>query len=178
MQKIYYLTGNKNKFAEAKAILGDLEQLELDLKEIQEIDPKKIIEEKLNEALKHHKGPLIVEDVSFELEALKGLPGPFIKWFEKKIQARGVYRLAEKFGNINATVRTIVGLAKDGKIYFFEGKVKGKVVSPRGKNGFGFDVIFKPDGFTKTFAQMSPFEKNKISHRKIALDKLRIFFEK
>lgn len=176
---IYFITGNKNKFREVKEILWEnIEQLDLDLPEIQELDPKKIIEEKLKEALKHHKGPLIVEDVSLEVEALNGLPGPFIKWFEKAIKAEGIYNLAEKLGNTKAVAKTIFGLANKGKINYFDGEVKGKLVSKRGKNGFGFDFIFMPDGQTKTYAQMSAVEKNSLSHRKIAVEKLKEFLEK
>ena len=60
---------------------------------------------------------------------------------------------------------------------YFEGIVKGKIVEPRGESDFGWDPIFVPEGFGKTFAEMGVEEKNKISHRKIALEKLRKFVE-
>lgn len=178
MDKLYFITSNKNKFTEVKAILGEVEQLEMDLPEIQELNPKKIIEEKLKEAIKYHKGPLIVEDVSLNVESLNGLPGPFIKWFEKTIKPEGIYNLAKKLGNTNAVAKTIFGLANKGNINYFDGEVKGRLVSPRGKNGFGFDFIFMPDGHNKTYSQMSAAKKNSLSHRKIALEKLKEFLKK
>jgi non-canonical purine NTP pyrophosphatase (RdgB/HAM1 family) len=63
-------------------------------------------------------------------------------------------------------------------MHFFEGKVKGTVVSPRGANGFGWDVIFVPEGYDKTFGEMSFEEKNRISHRRLVVDKLSAFLAK
>ena len=68
--KLYFLTGNKNKFEEAKAVLGDVEQLDIGLPEIQEIDAKGIIKTKLQEAFNHQKGELLVEDTSLYLNCL------------------------------------------------------------------------------------------------------------
>lgn len=176
---IHFVTGNKKKFEEAREILGDVEHLEMDLPELQDLDIKKVIEFKLKEALKHHVGPLIVEDTSLELEALNGLPGPFIKWFQKTIGDQGIVNLAEKLKNNKALARVIIGYAKSkSEIKFFEGKQEGTLVSPRGSNGFGWDVIFVPKGYDRTFAQMSKGEKNKISHRRKALQKLKEFLNK
>lgn len=82
---IYFITGNKNKFEEVRAILPDAEQLDIDLPEIQEIDAHGIIRAKLHAAFAHEEGEFIVEDLSFYLECLNGLPGPLIKWFLKTI---------------------------------------------------------------------------------------------
>ena len=83
--KIYFVPGNENKLNEAKKILPEIEGLNIDLIEIQSIDSQEIIEHKLNEAKKHHSGNFVVEDTSLELVAMKGLPGPLIKFFEKSI---------------------------------------------------------------------------------------------
>src|SRR3989339_1825597 len=99
---IYFITGNKNKFEEVKAILPEVEQLDINLLEIQEIDAKEIIKAKLKEALSHQKGEFIVEDASLYLDCLNGLPGPLIKWFQKTIGIEGIADLAEKFGNDGA----------------------------------------------------------------------------
>lgn len=177
--KLYFLTGNKNKFEEAKAILRDIEQLDLDLPEIQEIDAKEIIKAKLQEAFNHKKGEFLIEDTSLYLDCLNGLPGPLVKWFLKTIGNEGLFNIAEKLGNLKAEAKTIVGFAKNrDEIYFFEGVVKGEIVSPRGDNGFGWDKIFEPEGFSKTFAEMSLEEKNAISMRRIALNKLKEFLNK
>ena len=97
---IYFVTGNKNKFEEAKGVLPELEQLDLDLPEIQEIDATMIVKAKLEEAFKHHDGPFIVEDTSLYIDGLKGLPGPLIKWFLKTVGIQGLHHLAEHSGNV------------------------------------------------------------------------------
>jgi non-canonical purine NTP pyrophosphatase (RdgB/HAM1 family) len=173
---IYFVTGNKNKFEEVKAILPDVEQLDIDLPEIQELDAHKVIRAKLEEAQKHQKGEFIVEDNSLYLEAMNGLPGPFIKWFLKTIKKEGLYKLAETFGNYNAEAKVVIGYSdSSGNVDFFEGDIHGTLVEPRGLYGFGWDSIFLPDGHTKTFAEMLETEKNDISMRRIAVEKLKEF---
>jgi inosine triphosphate pyrophosphatase len=175
---LYVITGNTNKFLEVAEILDEVTQINLDLPEIQEIDPHKVIREKLLDALKHHKGALIVEDTSFFLDCLPGLPGPLFKWFEKTIGAQGVYEIAKRFNSFGASAKSCVGLAKsEDEIFFFEGEIRGKVVPPTKGEGFGFDFIFQPEGYTKTFAQLGRAEKNNFSHRRIALNKLKDFLD-
>lgn len=175
---LYFITGSENKFQEIKKIIPNIKQLNLDLKEIQEIDAKKIIEEKLKEALKIKKGEFIVEDTSLYLDCLKGFPGPLIKWLLKSIGNEGIFDLTEKLGDNKAEARTIIGYAKNEKeIYFFEGSLRGEIVFPKGKKGFGWDEIFQPRGTNKTFAEMTIEEKNKFSMRKIAAEKLKEFLK-
>jgi non-canonical purine NTP pyrophosphatase (RdgB/HAM1 family) len=175
--KIYFVTGNKDKLREAQAMWSEIEGIDIDLDEIQEMDGRKIIEAKLKEAIKQKPGiPLIVEDQSLMIDGMNGLPGPLIKWFLKSVGREGVYKMAKLFGNQQAIARVTLGFVdKSGENKYFEGIVKGKIVEPRGESDFGWDPIFIPDGFNKTFAEMGVEEKNKISHRKIALEKLREF---
>ena len=78
--------------------------------------------------------------------------------------------------NRKAYFISIFCLILDGKEYFFEGRVNGTIATEiMGDNGFGYDPIFIPDGFSKSFAQMSPEEKNAISHRGKAVEKLNDF---
>lgn len=173
---IFFITGNKNKFAEVKTIIPEVEQLDIDLPEIQDIDAKVIIREKLKAARRHKKASFIVEDTGLYLSGLKGLPGPLIKWFLTTIGNDGLYRLVKGLGDFKAEARTIVGYAKSvTAIRYFTGKIKGKIVSPRGPDKFGFDPIFQPRGFKITFAEMSKEQKNIISMRRQALDKLKKF---
>lgn len=175
---IYFITGNKNKLDEIKSVLPSVEQLNIDLPEIQEIDAKEIIKQKLLEALNHSVGEFIVEDTSLYLDCLNGLPGPLIKWFLKTIGNKGLAEIAEKLGNSGAEAKTIIGYAKNHEeIYFFEGTIKGKIIFPQGETNFGWDPIFLPDGYQKTFAEMSREEKNEISMRRKALDKLDEFLK-
>ncbi len=171
---LYFITGNSNKFSELRAILGDsLEQLDIDLPEIQEIDSHAIIAEKLAEARTQKAGAFIVEDSSLYLDALHGLPGPLIKWFLKTIGNEGLVPIADLFGNTGAEAKTVIGYADvDGNEFFFEGSLRVNIVAPRGTNGFGWDVIFQPEGSDKTFAELSPEEKNAFSMRKLAATKL------
>mgnify|MGYP001441089953 CR=1 FL=1 len=176
---IYFITGNKDKFKEVQSILENVEQFDIDLDEIQEIDAKEIIKSKLREALKHKQENFIVEDTSLYLDCLNGLPGPLIKWFLKTIGSKGLFEITKKLGNNIAQAKTIIGYAdKNGKINFFEGILNGKIVSPIGENGFGWDNIFMPKIQEKTFAQMTTQEKNEISMRRNALNKLKEFLDK
>ncbi len=176
--KITFITGNKGKFEEASKIIEGLEQLDIDLVEIQSLDPKEIITAKLNEARKQTSGNIVVEDVGVYIESLNGLPGPLIKWFMKALDNEGLYKLVENFENKKAEAKVIVGAGfENGEIEFFDGVISGKVVSPRGENGFGWDKIFMPEGFDKTFAEMAQDEKNEISMRKIAFQKLKDYLQ-
>lgn len=176
---LYFITGSAGKFSEAKAILGDIEWLNEELPEIQEIDARKIIAAKLDTAREMREGEFIVEDTSLYFDCLCGLPGPLIKWFLRALGNEGVWRIAETMGNTKAEVRTLVGYADaGGGKHFFEGVIKGNVSVPRGDGGFGWDPIFRPEGYEKTFGEMTREEKNEMSMRRIALEKLKEFLEK
>lgn len=159
-------------------IIRKIEQLEIELPEIQDVLSENIIEAKLQSAFTYSNGPFIVEDISFTLDCLNGLPGPLIKWFIKTIGTEGLTQITEKFDNPNATVKAMIGYAANIKdIKFFSGEIRGTVVQEKGNRGFGFDSIFKPLGYTKTFAEMTLEEKSSISHRKIALEKLKDYLK-
>jgi len=176
--QIYYVTGNHEKFKETKLIIPEVEQLELDLPEIQELNSIKIIEAKIIEAKKQGLSGFFVDDASLVLEAMNGLPGPLIKWFMKTIGNEGLYQIAKSFNNFKATAKLVIGyFDKEGNTHFFEGQVEGKILEPRGDTRFAWDRIFSPNGYEKTFAEMTIEEKNKISHRRIALEKLKAYLE-
>ncbi len=91
----------------------------------------------------------------------------------------GLANLAEKLGNNEAEAKTIIGYAKNrDEIEFFKGVIHGKIVTQTGVSGFGWDPIFQPDGYDKTFAEMTVEEKNGVSMRKIAVEKLKKFLSK
>ena len=177
-----FITGNKNKFKEIQTILAPLriEQINIDLSEIQELDPYKIIKHKLNEAFKHHKGEFIVEDDSVYLESLDHkLPGPFIKWFNQTIGNKGMVELAQRTKRDKVLLHVIIGYAKNPKkIIFFESKVTGRIVKPRGKGGFGFDPIFLPDNNKKTFAQLKAENNFNFNARGLVVKKLKAYLLK
>ena len=177
---IYFVTGNKEKFREVKDILKgfDVEQIELDLPELQgELD--EIVREKARLAAEKSNKPVFVEDTSLCFNALNGLPGPYIKDFINKIGVPGIYELAGKYSDKGAVAVASIGYCEPGKEpLVFQGKVEGRIVSPRGDTRFQWDQIFVPKGFGKAFSQMGVEEKNMISHRKLAFDKLRKWLEK
>lgn len=174
--KIHFITGNKQKFVEARLVIPELEQLDIDLPEIQSLDPHLIIRAKMAEAFKHHPGPFVVEDNSLHLDCLKGLPGSLIKWFLQTIGSDGLADIAQKYDNSRAHARVMIGHAQDlHNIHFFEGRVDGQIVPRETTAGFGWDVIFRPEGYHHTFSTMTDAEKNKISMRGQAFKKLQEF---
>jgi len=171
--KIYFVTGNENKFKEAQSVIAEIERLDVDLPEIQSLDSQEIIEAKLKEVMAHHEGVFIVEDVSLTIKGMGGLPGPLIKWFLKSVGKEGVVKLAGVFGS-EAVAKVVVGYKAENKeIKYFEGVVEGDVVESRGDKGFGWDAIFRPKGSEKTFGEMELEEKNEFSMRRMALEKLK-----
>lgn len=186
---LYFITGNKDKLREVKAILDgvvEVEQLDIDLPEEQGMDSHFILGQKLREAFSHtaeldlpegHDG-FIVEDVSFSMDCLDGFPGPLIKWFLNTVGTQKMYDIADKLGNYGAEAKAMLGYAKEPEdVYFFEGVVKGRMAPRVEANGFGFDKVFIPEGYEKRYSEMEPEEKNKISHRRLALNELKKFLE-
>jgi inosine triphosphate pyrophosphatase len=176
---LYFITGNNGKFLETQKELKtiEIEQKNIDLAEIQSMDAKEVIEHKLKEASKYINGEYFVEDVCVNIDALNGFPGPLIKWFLKSIGRVGIFEICKSKNNFGATAFCTIGYSNNSKIKFFQGEIQGQVVAPRGESNFGWDPIFVPTGFEKTFAEMTLEEKNKISHRGIAVRKFKEFLE-
>lgn len=177
VKKIYFITGNKNKLKEAKAILEDFEIINLDI-ELPELqgEPEDIVKEKAKLAAKKLDKPVFVEDTCLCFNALNGMPGPYIKHFIEKIGREGLVRLLSGYEDKSARGIAIIGYCEPGKKpEIFEGVVDGIIVEPKCESGFGWDPIFVPKGYQETFAEMGAEEKNKVSHRKRALEKFREF---
>lgn len=154
-----------------------LEQANIDLPELQEIDPHAIIAHKLEQARQHADGEYLIEDTSLYLHCLESkLPGPLIKWFEKTIGIPGIVTLTQKYQDTAAEAVTLFGYVdKEGQTHFFEGRLEGTIVQPRGDKDFGWGPIFQPVGMSKTFGEMDRDEKHSISMRGVALRKLKEF---
>lgn len=175
---IFFITGNQGKLREAQELLPNIKGIDLDLMEIQELDPTKIIRAKLAEAQRSHAGRFIVEDTSLTLDDMNGLPGPLVKWFLQSIGVEGIYQLTQTLKSARATARTSIGYTNEhGEVAFFEGVILGTVVAPCGVNGFGWDAIFQPDHSSKTFAEMTPQEKQQFSMRRIAIERLQQYLK-
>jgi inosine triphosphate pyrophosphatase len=174
---LFFVTGNRGKLSEVQAILPDVVQLDVDLPEIQDLDARQIIREKLSTARSSMATGLLVEDTSLYCRCLNGLPGPLIKWFLQALGDEGLSDMIRRLGDDRAEARTIIGYADPGaNLHFFEGVIAGRIVPPRGDQGFGWDRIFQPDGWQRTFAEMSLTEKNTCSMRRLALEKFRQFY--
>ena len=118
------------------------------------------------------------DDTGLEIESLNGEPGVYSARYAgmEKNADKNMDLVLEKLQgkeNRKARFRTVISLVIDGKEYKFEGEVYGVITTEKsGKEGFGYDPIFKPEGFDKTFSEMSMEEKNAISHRGKAVRKL------
>jgi XTP/dITP diphosphohydrolase len=180
MREIIFVTGNDGKFREVKEILGEdfnLERVKIDLQEIQGIDVCEIAEEKAQEAFRELKKPVLIEDTGLCFEAWHGLPGALIKWFlmpDKDMGMAKIIKMLNGFDNRKAEAVTVFAYCDENGTRIFEGKILGSIAeTPRGSNGFGWDQIFIPEGSVKTFGEMEHEEKNKISMRRNALQKLK-----
>lgn len=173
-----FITGNENKYAEAKLIIPNLKRQAIDLPEIQELDPQKIIEHKLRQIQEMGIGSVIVEDTSLHINALNGLPGPLFKWFYKTLGNNGIYNLIESTENKSGKAVCMVGLLIDGKMKFFSAETTGTIIRPKGDRGFGWDPIFIADGQTKSTAEMSRKEKVKIHVRGMAFREVKRYISK
>ncbi|CAN6288058.1 unnamed protein product [Urochloa humidicola] len=170
---VTFVTGNAKKLEEVRAILGSsipFQSLKLDLPELQG-EPEDISKEKARMAAHQVNGPVLVEDTCLCFNALKGLPGPYIKWFLEKIGHEGLNNLLKAYEDKSAFAMCIFSLAlgPGEEPITFVGKTAGKIVPARGPNDFGWDPVFQPDGFEQTYAEMPKSVKNEISHRGKAL---------
>lgn len=173
--KAVLVTGNKNKLREFKSILGeDLENVKIDLEEIQSLDLKEICEYKAKQAYCVLQKPVLVEDTGFFIDELNGLPGPFIKFFEERLGNGAAIKLIGKSENRGARQECCVSYYDGNKMISVIGICLGTLASEmQNGEGFGFDFCFIPEGYNKTFSQLGLEEKNKISARKKAIEKLK-----
>jgi inosine triphosphate pyrophosphatase len=167
------VTGNKGKLAEWQRLVPadfQLDATDIDLPEIQSLDSREIAADKARRAYEIVGKPVVVEDLAAGLNILNGLPGPFIKFFQQELGTNALFQLAGK--ESTATV-SCTACYYDGTSYIFgEGIVHGTAVQARGDNGFGFDFCFVPHGQTMTYAEMTPAQKDTVSHRRLAVDDL------
>ena len=183
--KLIFATNNKHKLEEVREILGNRFKI-LSLKDINcfEEIPETQNTIKGNASQKAHyiynkyKIDCFADDTGLEIDALNGAPGVYSARYagencsyEDNVQK--VLKELKNETNRKARFKTVISLIINGKEYFFEGKIKGKITNnKRGTSGFGYDPVFLPEGYTETFAELSAVEKNKISHRGLATQKL------
>ena len=168
--KAIFVTGNEHKRREAQEILGfELDRAELDLPELQAIDPGEVAAEKARaarEALGSPMLPVLVEDSGLMVDAWGGFPGALTKWLMQGVGNEGLLRMLGPDEDRSASAVCVVVLAEaGGGVRTFRGEVRGKLASePRGTGGFGYDPVFVPEWSSLTYAEMGE-GKNADSHR-------------
>lgn len=183
--ELVFASSNQNKVIEIQKLVGNKIKL-LSLKDIncfEEIQEtgKTFQENALIKArcvFEKYKYNCFGDDSGLEVEALNNEPGVYSARYagEPKNDANNTQKLLKELGsstNRNACFKTVIALVIDGKEQFFEGEIRGQItLQPIGNGGFGYDPVFVPNGYDRTFAQMSLEEKNIISHRALATQKL------
>ncbi len=177
MIRIVLVTGNENKRKEVECILSKfgnfvvekapyLKKLEVQSDSLEEIARTAI--ENIARAVKPQPDTyIVVEDDGLFIDALRGFPGPYSAYVYQTIGLDGILKLLEGVEDRRATFRSVLGvLTPSGKIEIIQGSVNGYIAKEkRGTGGFGYDPIFIPEGYDKTFAEMSLEEKCEVSHR-------------
>ena len=188
--KLVFATNNKNKIIEVQQLLPDsIEIISLESIGCFEDIPEtgETIEEnailKTNYVTQKYGYDCFADDTGLEVETLNGEPGVFSARYagEQRSSEDNMNKLLDTLSNEtnrNAQFKTVIALNLNGKQYLFTGIAKGKITLEKtGNQGFGYDPIFKPEGFTETFAQLSLEEKGAISHRGKATEQLIAFLK-
>lgn len=179
MQPEFFATKNANKLREVNEILGrNIEQIAVELYEPQGLDVAEVIREKAEDAFRKTGKFVLVEDTALEFRAWNGLPGALIKWFLETVGNEGLLKMLTGVENRRAVAKTAVGFFDGNKAHVFVGEIEGMISETiRGSGGFGWDSIFIPDGFNKSFAEMTSEEKNAVSMRRRALERMKETFK-
>jgi len=171
--RLAFITSNPGKVEEARKYfepLGvEVYQLRFSYPEVQADTLEEVAEYGVKWLAEKIRGPFFLDDSGLFVEALNGFPGVYSAYVYKTLGCAGILKLLEGETNRRAYFKSVVAYW-DGELHLFTGRVDGEITTePRGSGGFGFDPIFKPDGFDQTFAEMTTEEKNEISHRGRAL---------
>ena len=186
--KIVFATNNKHKLEEIRRMLAGKDEI-VSLADIgchDEIPEEQDTLEgnafqKARYIKEHYGYDCFADDTGLEIEALGGRPGVYSARYageDKDSEANMQKVLAEMQGcnNRRARFRTAIALVFRGEEHLFEGEVRGEILRERhGEGGFGYDPIFRPEGFSVSFAEMSLDDKNRISHRGEAVRRLAAF---
>jgi XTP/dITP diphosphohydrolase len=194
MKKLLFATTNKHKVKEARSIYHDLDIEIESMARIQQLRKMKVDEIGASfsdnafikaKAYAKASGMLtIAEDSGLEVTALKGAPGVSShRWLKGSDHDRTIAVLKKMEGKADRRARFISVVClydpQTNRVEFFEDEVTGTIAKQAdGKEGFGYDPIFIPDGYKQTFAALGNKVKNKLSHRRKALEKLREFLLK
>ncbi len=179
-----FVTSNAGKAREAAAFLGrEVAVKDVEIPEIQSLDFAEVARAKAIVAAGALGVPVLVEDSGLAVDAWGGFPGPLTKWITAGAAGYDAFaKMLDGFADRSAEAVSVLAVARPGQspheVVVAEGRVRGSIaLHPRGTNGFGWDVLFIPEGDTRTWAEMSEEEKNKNSHRARAFKRLRALLE-
>lgn len=188
--KLVFATNNLHKVKEVQQMLpSEMELLTLSQVNIDEDIPEDYptLEgnalQKARYIFEKYGYSCFADDTGLEVEALNNEPGVYSARYagEHKSSEDNITKVLNNLGsnsNRNACFRTVIALILNGEEYLFEGRVDGTILTERhGSDGFGYDPIFQPDGYEVSFAEMSLNDKNAISHRGRAVEKLVAFLK-
>jgi len=173
------VTSNEGKAKQIERVLGvPITHSGLDLTEVQTLDIKEVVEAKAREAFRILNASVVVDDTGVYIDELNGLPGTFAKWFEIAIGLEGVCRLADPFPGRKGKVVCALVYFDGTEFASFVGETTGSIAEhPRGGRGFGFDIIFIPEGSDLTWGEMSVEEQDQSSARRKAVEGLKQYLE-
>lgn len=163
MKQVTFITGNQSKADYLAKYLGHpIAHKKVDQDELQSLDLRTIVEHKARQAYAILGSPVLVEDVSLEFSALGRLPGAFIKFFQEELGESGLIDLLHDLDR-SATARCVFAYFDGREVGFFEGSINGTIAKkPAGSNGFGWDRIFIPDGYSVTRAELNDEDYEKV----------------
>lgn len=189
MLQLVFATNNAHKLEEVQAIVGG----KFNLKSLKDIGCHEEIPEtgvtfqenaqqKTDYLVERFNVNCFGDDSGLEIDALGGEPGVYsARYSGSRDMEQNIDLVLERLDGATskaARFKTVISLFLQGKQYFFEGAIEGRIIEERrGDGGFGYDPIFIPEGYSRTFAEMSAAEKNLISHRSIAVSKMAEFLK-
>ena len=162
MTDVTFITGNQNKADYLVKYLGfPVRHQKVDLDELQSLDLREIVEHKAKQAYDIVGSPVLVKDVALEFSALGRFPGTFIKFLVDEASFDTRCRMLDGLDR-TAVARCVFGYCDGGEVKLFEGSLSGAIASQRmGENGFGWDKILIPEGYTVTRAELSEDDNQK-----------------
>lgn len=164
-----FVTGRPEKALEAARLGFLLERVDLDLPEPQSLDPSEVAQAKARAAFERLGRAVLVEDSGLAVQAWGGFPGALVKWLEKSAGLEGIARMLDPFPDRGARAICAIAFFDGETTRAARGVAPGSIAArPRGAQGFGWDALFVPHGEDRTFAEMSPAEKDRVSHRGLA----------
>jgi len=185
LASLTFVTSNAGKAREAAALLGrEVAVREVEIPEIQSLDFADVARAKAIVAAGALGVPVLVEDSGLAVDAWGGFPGPLTKWLTAgRAGCDAFAKMLDGFTDRSAEAVSVLAVARPGQaaldVVVAEGRVRGSIaLHPRGTNGFGWDVLFMPEGATRTWAEMSEEEKNRDSHRAKAFRRLRTLLQR